>query len=104
MACLNERGNVPSLKARFTMLVIGWARTSRQDLSRKVGIVSREQDELVDCEMALRTSSRVAGVKADRAFEVKGKGGSDGGAEDESKAAESLAILPLKKSRKADAR
>jgi len=48
------------------MLVMGWMRESRQDLSRYVGMTSREQVELEDCRMVDRTSSAVAGRKSER--------------------------------------
>jgi len=45
------------------MLVMGVMRESRQDLRRKVGIVSREQVALEDIRMARRTSSWLVGEK-----------------------------------------
>ena len=101
MACFKEEGKVPSENERLTIFVMGWRRTSRQDLSRKVGMMSREQDELDDSVIADRTSSQVAGTKADKEWEGgRGNGmGSGRGDKAGGKAAVNLAILPLKKSR-----
>jgi|SRR5580698_7077515 hypothetical protein len=86
------------------MVVIGGRRESRQDLSRKVGMISREHEELEDRDMAERTSSGVAGRKSERTG-GGGLGGASGtGAVELWKAADSLVILPLKNSRKDDAR
>ena len=63
--------------------------------------MSREQVELDESVMADRTSSQVAGAKADKEWEGgRGKGtGSGGGDESGGKVAVNLAILPLKKLR-----
>jgi len=52
---LKLAGKEPSRKDKFMMLVIGVIRESRQDLRRKVGMVSREQVALEDIRMACRT-------------------------------------------------
>jgi hypothetical protein len=54
---------MPSDRDILTMVVIGWIRELRQDLRRKVGMVSRVQDALDDMRMACRTSSELAGEK-----------------------------------------
>src|SRR2546425_1141 len=64
----------PSRKDKFMMLVIGVIRESRQDLRRKVGMVSREQVALEDIRMACRTSSWLVGEKV-----LKGGGLQEGG-------------------------
>jgi len=74
MAFLYEVGKVPSDKARLMMLVIGRSKESRQDLSRKVGIMSREQVELEDNKIACLTSLILAGAKVG-----KDGGGEEGG-------------------------
>ena len=56
-------GKEASRKDKFMMLVIGVIRESRQDLRRKVGMVSREQVALEDIRMACRTSSWLVGEK-----------------------------------------
>jgi len=66
MACLREDGKTFSDSDRFTMLVMGMSRESRQAFKRKVGMTSRAQVELDDCVMAARTSSHVAGVNLDK--------------------------------------
>jgi len=53
-------GNFPSDRAKLIIFVIGRIRESRQDLSRKVGMISREQVELDDTKTAFRTSSGLA--------------------------------------------
>ena len=45
------------------MLVMGMIRESRQDLSKKVGMMSRVQEALEDLRMAVFTSSGIAGEK-----------------------------------------
>ena len=56
-------GKVPSERERFTMLVMGMIRESRQDLSKKVGMMSRVQEAFEDLRMAAFTSSGLAGEK-----------------------------------------
>ena len=53
-------------KDKFMMLVMGLKRESRQDLRRKVGIVSREQVALEDIRMAWRTPSWLVGEKVSK--------------------------------------
>ena len=65
-ADLKESGKIPSRRARLIMLVIGSSRESRQDLSRKVGIISRSQEALEDLRIAILTSSVLAGEKDER--------------------------------------
>ena len=72
-ADLKELGKVPSERERFTMLVMGMIRESRQDLSKKVGMMSRVQEALEDLRMAAFTSSGLAGEKLVR------QGGTRGG-------------------------
>ena len=67
-------GKNPSDKARLIMLVMGKSKESRQDFSKKVGIMSSEQVELEDNKMACLTSLRLAGAKV-----VKEGGGEGGG-------------------------
>jgi hypothetical protein len=104
MACLKQGGNTPSESERFTTFVMGMSRESRHRFRRNVGMMSRAQVESEDCIMAHRTSSTVAGENSDRV----GGGGFEIGSSVEvtigEKAADSLAILPLKKSRNEDAR
>ena len=45
-ADLKESGKRPSERARLIMLVMGSKRESRQDLIRKVGMISRAQEAL----------------------------------------------------------
>lgn len=73
MAVLDSEGKVPSASAKLMRVVIGWTRVSRHDLSREVGIISREQVALEEFKMALRTSSTVAGEK------LVSRGGGKGG-------------------------
>ena len=54
---------MPSVREKLMMLVIGDSKESRQDLSRKVGMTSREQVELDELSMMVRTSSVEARVK-----------------------------------------
>ena len=70
---LKELGKVPSERERFTMLVIGMIIESRQDLRKKVGMMSSVQEALEDLRMTAFTSSGLAGGKL-----VK-KGGTRGG-------------------------
>src|SRR6187399_3772766 len=72
-ADLKESGKIPSRRARLIMLVIGSMRESRQDLSRKVGMISRAQEEFEDLRIAVLTSSMLAGEKDER------QGGTIGG-------------------------
>ena len=53
-------GKFPSDKAKLIIFVIGRIRESRQDLSRKVGMISREQVELDESKTAFRTSFGLA--------------------------------------------
>ena len=55
------------------MLVMGMIRESRQDLSKKVGMMSRVQEALEDLRMAAFTSSGLTGEKLVR------QGGTRGG-------------------------
>ena len=89
---------------KFTMLVMGMSKESRQDFRRKVGMASRVQVALEDCMMAAHTSSLVASGKLDR---VGGGGfgvGSGTGVRVVWNDADNLAILPLKKSRNLEAK
>ena len=63
MALLNLCKKDPSDKAKLMILVMGCIKESRQDLRRKVGIVSRQQVALEDVRIALRTSSELDGEK-----------------------------------------
>jgi len=63
---LKDWGEIPSESARLMMLVIGSRRESRQDLSRKVGMISRAQEEFEDRRIAVLTSSMLAGEKDER--------------------------------------
>ena len=63
-ACLKEFGKDPSMREKFTNLVIEGRRISRQSLRRNVGIGSSEQDLVGDSQIHLWTSSSVTGVKA----------------------------------------
>jgi len=65
-ADLKESGKIPSERARLIMLVIGSRRESRQDLSRKVGMISRSQEAFDDLRIAILTSSVDAGEKDER--------------------------------------
>jgi hypothetical protein len=60
---LKDTGKMPSDRARFIIIVMGCNKESRQDLRRKVGIVSREQVALEDIWIAFLTSSASAGRK-----------------------------------------
>ena len=72
-ADLNESGKIPSESARLIMLVMGSKRESRQDLIRKVGMMSRAQEALEDLRIAALTSAMLAGEKDER------QGGTRGG-------------------------
>ena len=72
-ADLKDWGKTPSESARLMMLVIGSRRESIQDLSRKVGMISRAQEEFEDRRIAVLTSSMLAGEKDER------QGGTIGG-------------------------
>ena len=72
-ADLKESGKIPSERARLIMLVMGSKRESRQDLIRKVGMISRVQEALEDLRIAALTSSMFAGEKDER------RGGARGG-------------------------
>ena len=65
-ADLKESGKIPSERARLIILVIGSRRESRQDLSRKVGMISRSQKAFDDLRIAILTSSVDAGEKDER--------------------------------------
>ena len=65
-ADLKESGKIPSERARLIILVIGSRRESRQDLSRKVGMISRSQEAFDDLRIAILTSSVDAGEKDER--------------------------------------
>ena len=65
-ADLKEWGNIPSESARLMMLAIGSRRESRQDLSRKVEMISRAQEAFEDLGIAILTSSMLAGEKDER--------------------------------------
>ena len=71
-ADLKESGKIPSRRARLIMLVIGSRRESRQDLSRKVGMISRSQEALEDLRIAVLTSSVLAGEKDDKRGGIMG--------------------------------
>ena len=66
MADLKSEGKTPSERERFIRVVMGLIKASIQDLSRKVGIMSRAHVESEDLEIASRTSVLVAGVKQGR--------------------------------------
>jgi len=82
------------------ILVIGRINESRQDLRRKVGIISREQVAFDENKIAFRTSLEVARENSDKTggIEEGGKWGEEltFGTRDE----QSLIILSLKKLRK----
>ena len=71
-ADLKESGKMHSRRARLIMLVIGSRRESRQDLSRKVGMISRSQEALEDLRIAVLTSSVLAGEKDDKRGGIRG--------------------------------
>jgi hypothetical protein len=71
-ADLKDWGKIPSESARLMMLVIGSRRESRQDLSRKVGMISRAQEALEDLRIAALTSSVFAGEKDERLGGTRG--------------------------------
>ena len=56
-------GKDPSDNDRLTIMVIGLMRTSKQDLRRLVGIMSRSQVESEEDMISLLTSSSVDGAK-----------------------------------------
>ena len=56
------------------ILVIGRIRESRQDLRRKVGIISREQVAFDEIKIALRTSLEVARENSSKAGGIEGGG------------------------------
>ena len=70
-ADLKDWGKIPSESARL-MMVIGSRRESRQDLSRKVGMISRAQEEFEDLRIAVLTSSMLAGEKDERQGGITG--------------------------------
>ena len=57
VACLNVSGKIPSDNDMLIIVVIGWIKTSRQDFSRNVGMVSREHVAFDDIRIAFLTSS-----------------------------------------------
>jgi hypothetical protein len=63
VACLKEGGNVDSRRHRLSRLVMGRRRASRHFLSRNVGTMSREHEELLEERMIWRTSSVEVGEK-----------------------------------------
>ena len=69
MAFLKLCGKDPSDKAKLMILVMGSIKESRQDLRRKVGIISREQIAFDERRIAIRTSAGLAEEKV-----VKGGG------------------------------
>jgi len=60
---LNCSGKTPVLKDRLTIFVIVGRNAGRHCFRIEVGIGSRSQKELYDCEMILLISSLVAGIK-----------------------------------------
>ena len=70
---MKELGKEPSDIERLIRVVIGMISASRQDLRSLVGIKSEEQVESEARNIALRTSSEVAGEKEER-----GRGGKGG--------------------------
>jgi len=60
---LNCSRKTPVLKERLTMFVIVGRSAGRHCFRIEVGIGSRSQKELDDCEMSLLISSLVAGLK-----------------------------------------
>ena len=72
MASLNLEGKRASERDKLIMLVMGWIKASMYDLRKKVGMMSREQVELEDEKIKLRTSSVVAGRKEDSGFGGRG--------------------------------
>ena len=66
-------GKVASEKDKLMILVIGTMRVSRQDLRRKVGIVSREQVALEELRMARRTSSGEVGEESTKGWRGGGR-------------------------------
>ena len=63
MAFLKQCGKVPSSNAKLMILVMGKTKESRQDLRRKVGMMSREQVALEEDRIAARTSAVFVGEK-----------------------------------------
>jgi len=90
-------GKVPSDKDKFMRVVLGPTRASMHDLSKEVGIQSREQVALEDVKIICFTSAVVAGVKSRRAGggTIGGQCGDNRGAVE--KEAYSLLILSPKK-------
>jgi hypothetical protein len=66
-AVLKESGKVPSEMAKLMMVVIGGSKESRQDLRRKVGMMSSEDEAEEDERIAFLTSWRSAGGKVEQA-------------------------------------
>lgn len=101
---MKELGNIPSERARLIIVVMGRANTSRQDFSRNVGIISREQEALDDRRMACLTSEISAGGKIEKegGLEGESKWGEDVGSM--TKEEESFKIFWWKKLRKELAR
>lgn len=66
-AILKESGKVPSEMAKLMMVVIGANKESRQDLRRKVGMMSSEDEAEEDERIAFLTSWRSAGGKDEQA-------------------------------------
>lgn len=105
-AILKDSGKVPSEMAKLMMVVIGVSKESRQDLRRKVGMMSSEDEAEEDERMAFLTSWMSAGRKVEQA----GGGGVEvkeekvcGKSVEETRVEESLQILSWKKLRNEEA-
>ena len=61
MACLNSAVQIPSVRAKLMRCAIGRVNESMQDFNNLVGIRSREQEELEELRIIVRTSCSVTG-------------------------------------------
>ena len=93
MADLNSTGKEPSDRARLIRDVMGTMRTSRQDLRKKVGMRSREQEESDEDWITFLTSSTVAGGKQVSCGGATGGGNTGRDEEEIRREDESLEIL-----------
>jgi len=65
IATLKQSGKTPSESDRLNSLVMRGTNESTQDVSIRVGIKSRAQEESVEESMSLRTSSLDVGVNSE---------------------------------------
>ena len=61
IACLKSEGKVPSVRDRLIRCAMGCVKESMQDFNNLVGIRSREQEELEEPRIIVRTSCSVTG-------------------------------------------